>query len=92
MTKIFRQCGLLRWLNKTRVSARVIRFFGNAIHGKGPPNRALAEPIGLAWLWPHALPLTLAHPVDGRPITPRAEPGPEWRRWLPPGGAGRRDA
>ena len=63
-------------------------LIGDATHGKGPLNRAIAGPLGLARLWLHALLLTLPHPADGRPITLRAEPGPEGGRWLPPGSAG----
>lgn len=63
-------------------------LIGEANHGKWPLNRAIAEHIGLAWPWLHARQLTMPHPAGGLPITQRAEPGPEWRRWLPPGGAG----
>ena len=58
-------------------------LIGDATHGKGPLNRAVAAHIGLARLWLHALQLTVPHPADGRTITLRAEPGPEWGRWLP---------
>ena len=63
-------------------------LIGDATPGKGPLNRALAGHVGLTRLCLHALQLTLPHPADGRPITLRAEPGPEWDRWLPPGGTG----
>ena len=62
---------------------------GDATHGKGPLNRALAAHLGIARLWLHARALTLPHPDDGRPLTLQAPPGPEWQRWLdaPAGGA-----
>ena len=56
-------------------------LIGDATHGKGLLNRALATHLGLGRLWLHALTLTLPHPADGRPLTLRAPPGPEWARW-----------
>lgn len=51
---------------------------GDATHGKGPLNRAIAAHLGLARLWLHAQALQLDHPVTGAPLRLRAEPGPEW--------------
>lgn len=51
---------------------------GDATHGKGPHNRAVAGWLGLARLWLHAESLTLAHPRDGRRLELHAPPGPEW--------------
>jgi tRNA pseudouridine65 synthase len=51
---------------------------GDATHGKGPLNRAIAAHLGLARLWLHAEALRLDHPATGTPLVLRAEPGPEW--------------
>lgn len=59
-------------------------LIGDATHGKGPLNRAIAAQIGLSRLWLHALELTLPHPADGRPLRLQAEPGFEWGHWLAP--------
>lgn len=56
-------------------------IIGDATHGKGPLNRALAELIGLQRLWLHAGRLELAHPVTGQPLVIEAAPGAEWSRW-----------
>lgn len=53
-------------------------LIGDATHGKGPLNRAIAAHLGLARLWLHAQELRLDHPVTGAPLVLRAEPGPEW--------------
>jgi tRNA pseudouridine65 synthase len=53
-------------------------LIGDATHGKGPLNRALAALLGCQRLWLHALSLTVPHPVTGVALTLRAEPGPEW--------------
>lgn len=55
-------------------------LIGDATHGKGPLNRAIAAQLGLARLWLHAQELRLDHPVTGAPLVLRAEPGPEWAR------------
>jgi tRNA pseudouridine65 synthase len=60
-------------------------LIGDATHGKGPLNRAVAAHLGLQRLWLHALSLTLPHPASGQALTLRAEPGPEWA-WLRSGG------
>ncbi|MFZ5547208.1 MAG: pseudouridine synthase [Pseudomonadota bacterium] len=51
---------------------------GDATHGKGPHNRAVAAWLGVTRLWLHAESLTLPHPRDGRPLELHAPPGPEW--------------
>jgi tRNA pseudouridine65 synthase len=56
-------------------------IIGDATHGKGPLNRALAGWLGLQRLWLHAARLELAHPLTGRPLCIAAPPGAEWTRW-----------
>ena len=56
-------------------------IIGDATHGKGPLNRALAELLGLQRLWLHAGRLELAHPVTGEPLVIEAALGEEWSRW-----------
>ena len=51
---------------------------GDATHGKGPLNRAVAAHLGTSRLWLHALALHLLHPATGTPLRLHAEPGPEW--------------
>lgn len=55
-------------------------LIGDATHGKGPLNRAVAAHLGLQRLWLHALRLELAHPATGAPLCIEAPPGPEWLR------------
>jgi tRNA pseudouridine65 synthase len=55
-------------------------LIGDATHGKGPLNRAIAAHLGVARLWLHAQALQLDHPVTGAPLRLRAEPGAEWAR------------
>lgn len=52
---------------------------GDATHGKGPHNRAVAAWLGLNRLWLHACDLALPHPADGRPLHLQAPLGPEWQ-------------
>lgn len=56
-------------------------IIGDATHGKGPLNRALAVQLGLQRLWLHALQLELTHPVHGTPLSFEALPGPDWTLW-----------
>lgn len=56
-------------------------IIGDATHGKGPLNRALAAFLGEQRLWLHATDLELTHPVTGQRVRLHAEPGPEWRVW-----------
>lgn len=58
---------------------------GDATHGKGVHNRAVAVWLGTQRLWLHAQVLELPHPADGRPMRFEAPPGPEWRPLLEPG-------
>ena len=60
---------------------------GDATHGKGPLNRAIAGHLGLARLWLHAEQLQLIHPATGARLQLRAEPGPDWAWLLSPPGA-----
>lgn len=56
-------------------------IIGDATHGKGPLNRALAAFLGEQRLWLHATDLELTHPVTGQALRLQAPPGPEWRVW-----------
>jgi len=56
-------------------------ILGDATHGKGPLNRAVAEHMGLQRLWLHALNLALPHPVSGQALTITAPLGKEWALW-----------
>ena len=53
-------------------------LIGDATHGKGPLNRAIAGHLGAARLWLHAEALQLTHPVTGEALHLRAEPGAVW--------------
>ncbi len=59
-------------------------LIGDATHGKGPLNRAIAAHLGLARLWLHAEQLGLMHPATGVVLRLHAAPGSEWAL-LPPG-------
>jgi tRNA pseudouridine65 synthase len=52
---------------------------GDATHGKGPLNRAVAAHLGVARLWLHAQALTIAHPATGTLLQLQAAPGPQWQ-------------
>ncbi len=56
---------------------------GDATHGKGAMNRALAEHLGVQRLWLHASELRLTHPVTQAPLVIEAPLGPEWAVWRP---------
>jgi tRNA pseudouridine65 synthase len=56
-------------------------ILGDATHGKGPLNRAVAALLDLQRLWLHATRLELTHPATGRPVTIEAAPGDEWAHW-----------
>lgn len=58
-------------------------IIGDATHGKGALNRAIAELLGLQRLWLHALRLELRHPVSGALLEIVAPPDPDWQRWTP---------
>jgi len=53
-------------------------ILGDATHGKGPHNRALAAWLGTDRLWLHAWATRLPHPADGRWLDLHAPLGPEW--------------
>lgn len=55
---------------------------GDANHGKGPLNRALAAHFGVQRLWLHAQRLRLVHPVTGASLELEAPPGAEWAPFL----------
>ena len=55
-------------------------LIGDATHGKGPLNRAIAELLGINRLWLHAEQLSVPHPDDGRPLRLHCPPGDEWQR------------
>lgn len=56
-------------------------IIGDATHGKGPLNRALASWLGTQRLWLHAAELALRHPITGEPLRIRAPLGPAWALW-----------
>ena len=56
-------------------------ILGDATHGKGPLNRAVADLIGLQRLWLHAERLQLAHPVNGQALAIDAPCPAEWTLW-----------
>ena len=56
-------------------------ILGDATHGKGPLNRAVAAHLGVSRLWLHALQLALRHPVTGEALSVQAPVGPEWACW-----------
>lgn len=63
-------------------------LIGDATHGKGPLNRALATFLGETRLWLHAARLELDHPVSGQALALHSDTGAEWRvwnRWRAPG-------
>jgi len=49
-------------------------ILGDATHGKGPLNRAVAAHLGQHRLWLHAQRLTLVHPISGAPLRLEAQP------------------
>ncbi|MGM9486297.1 pseudouridine synthase [Ideonella sp. YS5] len=53
---------------------------GDATHGKGPHNRAVAAWLGVSRLWLHAAELQLPHPASGDLLRFVATPGAEWQR------------
>jgi len=58
-------------------------LIGDATHGKGALNRAVAGLLGLQRLWLHALRLELAHPVTGALVSIEAPLGAQWSAWQP---------
>lgn len=53
-------------------------ILGDATHGKGPLNRAVAAHLGLQRLWLHARQLRLTHPVTGAALDLQAPLAPRW--------------
>lgn len=53
-------------------------ILGDATHGKGPLNRAVAAFLGTQRLWLHAHRLTLRHPLLGSTLALEAAPGAGW--------------
>lgn len=56
-------------------------IIGDATHGKGPLNRALAGWLGVRRLWLHACALRLPHPASGEWLTIRAPLDAGWAAW-----------
>jgi tRNA pseudouridine65 synthase len=56
-------------------------IIGDATHGKGPLNRAVAAHIGVTRLWLHAQQLILTHPIAGHELRVSAPCGEEWALW-----------
>jgi tRNA pseudouridine65 synthase len=56
-------------------------IIGDATHGKGPLNRAVAEHLGVQRLWLHASSLVLQHPVGKAALTLQAQRDPAWSLW-----------
>ena len=59
-------------------------IIGDATHGKGPLNRAVAAHLGVQRLWLHAQALELRHPVSQQALRIAAPFGPEWGLWNSP--------
>ncbi|MFT7721842.1 MAG: pseudouridine synthase [Roseateles sp.] len=53
-------------------------ILGDATHGKGPLNRAVAAHLGVQRLWLHAQRLAFRHPLLGTALALEAAPGAEW--------------
>lgn len=58
-------------------------IIGDATHGKGPLNRAVAGLLGLQRLWLHARRLQLRHPATGAALDIGAPADADWLRWRP---------
>ena len=56
-------------------------ILGDATHGKGPLNRAVAAWLGMSRLWLHAHTLSLPHPWRAERLHIAAPLGEEWQRW-----------
>jgi tRNA pseudouridine65 synthase len=56
-------------------------IIGDATHGKGPLNRAVADLIQHQRLWLHAERLQLPHPISGQTLCLDARLPPEWALW-----------
>ncbi|WP_367269769.1 pseudouridine synthase [Roseateles sp.] len=60
-------------------------ILGDATHGKGPLNRAVAAFLGTQRLWLHAHRLAFEHPLLGTALALEAPPAIEWRLGLQAG-------
>ena len=56
-------------------------IIGDATHGKGPLNRAVAGHLSVGRLWLHACTLELTHPVSGTALKVEAPMPEEWSLW-----------
>ncbi|GAB3498154.1 tRNA pseudouridine(65) synthase TruC [Curvibacter fontanus] len=56
-------------------------ILGDATHGKGALNRAVAGLLGVRRLWLHAARLELRQPVHGAALCIEASGGPGWALW-----------
>ena len=56
-------------------------IIGDATHGKGPLNRAIAGHLGAQRLWLRAMRLEMRHPVNGKQMVIASPPEPEWDLW-----------
>ena len=56
-------------------------IIGDATHGKGPLNRAVAEHLGVQRLWLHAESLDLHHPISGQRLRLASLLPSEWGLW-----------
>ena len=57
-------------------------ILGDATHGKGPLNRAVAQHLGLQRLWLHAAELAFVHPVSRTALRLQAPLDEAWGRAL----------
>ncbi len=56
-------------------------IIGDATHGKGPLNRAIAGHLGAQRLWLRAMRLEMRHPVNGKQMVIASPTEPEWDLW-----------
>lgn len=56
-------------------------IIGDATHGKGPLNRAVAAHLGVHRLWLHAQHLQLQHPALGHALSIEAACPTQWQLW-----------
>jgi tRNA pseudouridine65 synthase len=59
-------------------------IIGDATHGKGPLNRAVAQHIGVTRLWLHAWRMKLTHPQTQTVLAIEAPLPAEWAIWKGP--------
>lgn len=58
-------------------------IIGDATHGKGPLNRAVADLLGMQRLWLHASGLQLQHPISQQRLAIHAPLATTWSVWHP---------